>query len=205
MSFWDIGYVFGEDSNQSYVSKSVWLSGVDRGEEEVVSVPHYDDGGVRPVLPDLNQVFVDEAEPSYMAQSYPRHEYRTYHSYTENQHKLEYEEGAKDFEENDNEVEEGAKDFEENDNEVEECAKDFEENDNEIEKGVMHFEKYDHDDEEGVDDDEGANEEGVDDNEGANEEGANEEGANDEKKTKKYDITVNYVLFVLYNLYIILE
>ncbi|XP_022008196.1 nucleoplasmin-like protein ANO39 [Helianthus annuus] len=109
---------------------------------------------------------------------YPRHEYGTYHSYTENQHKLEYEEGAKEFEENDNEVEEGANDFEENDNEVEECAKDFEENDNEIEEGVMHFE-------EGVHDDEGANEEGVDDEERANAEGANEEDDNDEKKTKK--------------------
>ncbi|KAJ0486991.1 hypothetical protein HanHA89_Chr14g0585591 [Helianthus annuus] len=149
MSFWDIGNVFGEDLNQSYVSDSVWLSGVDRGEDEVVSVPRCDGGVVHPVLPDLNQVFVDEdeAEPSYIAQSYPQYEYGTYHSYTENQHKLEYEEGAKDFEENDNEVEEGAKDFEENDNEVEECAKDFEENDNEIEEGVMHFE-------EGVDDDE---------------------------------------------------
>ncbi|MFS7985236.1 hypothetical protein Hanom_Chr11g00996131 [Helianthus anomalus] len=79
-----------------------------------------------------------------MAQSYPRYEYETYHSYTENQHNLEYDKGAKDFDENDNEVEE--------------CAKEFEENGNEIEKGVMHFEKYDHDDEEGVDDDEGANE-----------------------------------------------
>ncbi|MFS8012215.1 hypothetical protein Hanom_Chr14g01318211 [Helianthus anomalus] len=59
MSFWDIGNVFGEDLNQSYVSESVWLSGVDRG--EVVSVPRCDDGVVRPVLPDLNQVFVDEA------------------------------------------------------------------------------------------------------------------------------------------------
>ncbi|KAF5766717.1 hypothetical protein HanXRQr2_Chr15g0718741 [Helianthus annuus] len=186
-------------SHTSHVSESVWLSGVDRGKEEVVSVPRCDDGGVRPVLPNLNQVFVDEAEPSYIAQSYPRHEYGTYHSYTENQDKLEYEKGAKDFQENDNKVEEGANDFEENDNEVEECAKEFEENDNEIEEGVMHFEK-------GVDDDEGANEEGVDDDGRANEEGANKEGSNDEKKTKKrYDITVNYVLFMLYNVYIILE
>ncbi|MFS7999650.1 hypothetical protein Hanom_Chr12g01169031 [Helianthus anomalus] len=71
MSSWDIGYVFGEDSNTSYVSKCVWLSSVDRGEEEVVSVHRCNDGGVRPVLPDLNQVFVDTAEPSYVAQSYP--------------------------------------------------------------------------------------------------------------------------------------
>ncbi|XP_035838301.1 uncharacterized protein LOC118485897 [Helianthus annuus] len=96
----------------------------------------------------------------------------------ENKHKLEYEEGAKEYEKNDNEVKEGANDFEENDNEVEECAKDFEENDNEIEEAVMHFE-------EDVDDDEPANEEGVHDDERANEEPANEEGANDEKKTKK--------------------
>ncbi|MFS7977335.1 hypothetical protein Hanom_Chr10g00902821 [Helianthus anomalus] len=125
-------------------------------------VPRCDDGGVRPLLPDLNQVFVDEAEPSYIAQSYPRHEYGTYHSYTENQHRLEYEEGAKELEENDNEIEEGANNFEENDNEVEECAKDFEENDNETEEGAMYFE-------EGVDDDLGAKEEGVNDDEHANE------------------------------------
>ncbi|KAJ0453462.1 hypothetical protein HanIR_Chr15g0729611 [Helianthus annuus] len=162
MSFWDIG-------NFSRRFEPV---------EEVVSVPRCDDGGVRPVLPDLNQVFVDEGESSYIAQSYPRHEYGTYHSYTENQHKLEYEEGAKEYEKNDNEVEEGANDFEENDNEVEECAKDFEENDNEIEEGVMHFE-------EGVDDDEPANGEGVHDDERANEERANEERANDEKKKTK--------------------
>ncbi|MFS7923957.1 hypothetical protein Hanom_Chr03g00266961 [Helianthus anomalus] len=112
LGHWDIGYVFGEDSNQSYVSESVWLSGVDRGEEEVVSILRCDDGGVRPVFPDLNQEFVDVAEPSYMAQSYPRHKYETYHTYTENQHKLEYEEGAKDFEENDNKVEEGVMHFE---------------------------------------------------------------------------------------------
>ncbi|KAF5806600.1 hypothetical protein HanXRQr2_Chr05g0223311 [Helianthus annuus] len=179
MSFWGIGNIFGEDSNQSYVSESVWLSGVDRGKEEVVSVPRCNDGGVRPTLPDLNQVFIDEGEPTYnIAQSYPRDEYGTYHSYTENKHKLEYEEGAKEYEKNDKEVEEGANDFEENDNEVEECAKDFEENDNEIEKGVMYFE-------EDVDDDKPANEEGVHDDERANEEPANEEGANDEKKTKK--------------------
>ncbi|MFS7909912.1 hypothetical protein Hanom_Chr02g00100151 [Helianthus anomalus] len=84
MLFWDIGNLFGEDSNQSYISESVWLSGIDRGEEDIVSVPRCDDGGVRPVLPDLNQVFVNEAEPSYIVQSYPRHEYETYHSYTEN-------------------------------------------------------------------------------------------------------------------------
>ncbi|MFS8011052.1 hypothetical protein Hanom_Chr14g01304311 [Helianthus anomalus] len=143
MSFWDIGNIFGEDSNQSYVSESVWLSGVDRGEEEVVSVPRCDDGGVRPTLPDLNQVFVDEGEPSYIAQS------------------------AKEYEKNDNEVEECANDFEENDNEVEECAnKDFEENDNEIKEGVMHFEEGVDDEpanEEGVHDDERANEEGAND------------------------------------------
>ncbi|KAJ0480539.1 hypothetical protein HanIR_Chr13g0632811 [Helianthus annuus] len=135
MSSWDIGYVFGEDSNQLYVSESVWLSDVDQGEEEVVFLLRCDDVGVRPVLPDLNQVFVDEVEPSYVAQSYPQHEYGTYHSYTRNQQKLEYEEGAKDFKENDNEVEEG----------------------------VMHFEKCDHDEEEGVDDDKGAKEEGAND------------------------------------------
>ncbi|XP_021985014.1 protein FAR1-RELATED SEQUENCE 5-like [Helianthus annuus] len=159
MSFWDIGNIFGEDSNQSYVSESVWLSGVDRREKEVVSVPRCDDG--------------DEGEPSYIAQSYPRYEYGTYHSYTENKHKLEYEEGAKEYEKNDNEVEESANDIEENDNEVDECAKDSEENDNKIEEDVMHFE-------EGVDDDEPANEEGVHDDERAN-----EECVNDEKKTKK--------------------
>ncbi|MFS7985234.1 hypothetical protein Hanom_Chr11g00996111 [Helianthus anomalus] len=44
MSFWDIAYVFGEELNKSYVSESVWLSGVERGEEEVVFVPRCDDG-----------------------------------------------------------------------------------------------------------------------------------------------------------------
>ncbi|XP_022003572.2 keratin, type I cytoskeletal 9-like [Helianthus annuus] len=127
----DIGYVFGEDSNQTYVSESVWLSDVDRGEEEVVFLLCCDDVGVRPVLPDLNQLLVDEVEPYYVAQSYPQHEYGTYHSYKENQQKLEYKEGAKDFKENDNEVEEG----------------------------VIYFEKCDHDKEEGVDDDKGAKEE----------------------------------------------
>ncbi|MFS7913943.1 hypothetical protein Hanom_Chr02g00147641 [Helianthus anomalus] len=106
--------------NQSYISESVWLSAVDRGEEEVMSVPRCDDGGVRLVLPDLKQVFVDEVEPSYMAQSYPQHKYRTYNLHTENQHKLDYEEGAKDFEENDNEVKEGVILFEKRDHDDEE-------------------------------------------------------------------------------------
>ncbi|KAI3806959.1 hypothetical protein L1987_22879 [Smallanthus sonchifolius] len=51
MSSWDISYVFGEYSNQSYVPDSVFGPGVER-REEVVSVVRCDDGRV---LPDLNQ------------------------------------------------------------------------------------------------------------------------------------------------------
>ncbi|KAI3816614.1 hypothetical protein L1987_16317 [Smallanthus sonchifolius] len=119
MSSWDISYVFGEYSNQSYVSDSVFGPGVERG-EEVVSVVRCDDGRV---LPDLNQDFVDEAEPSYVTQSNPQYAYRTnqsypqyaygsYHSHVEQQHMNEYEEGANDFEEVDNDFEEVDNDFE---------------------------------------------------------------------------------------------
>ena len=100
MSNWDFGYFFGEISNESYVSEIVWLPGVDRGEEEVVSVRpqhagtyhSHQEGSVRSVVPDLNQVknsycrfgyfsitiklfqVVEEAGPSYVAQSYPQQE-----------------------------------------------------------------------------------------------------------------------------------
>ncbi|KAI3817121.1 hypothetical protein L1987_10910 [Smallanthus sonchifolius] len=67
MSSWDISYIFGEYSNQPYVSDSVFGPGVERG-EEVVFVVRCDDGRV---LPDLNEEFIDEAEPSYVAQSNP--------------------------------------------------------------------------------------------------------------------------------------
>ncbi|KAI3774995.1 hypothetical protein L1987_49562 [Smallanthus sonchifolius] len=106
MSSWDISYIFGEYSNQSYVSDSVFEPGVERG-EEVVFVVRCDDGRV---LPDLNEEFVDEAEPSYVAQSNPQYSYETYqsylqyaygsyHSHVEQQHMNENEEGANDHEE----------------------------------------------------------------------------------------------------------
>ncbi|KAI3726370.1 hypothetical protein L1987_66167 [Smallanthus sonchifolius] len=90
MSSWDISYVFGEYSNQSYVS---------------------------------DNEFVDEAEPSYVAQSNPQYAYGTYqnysqyaygsyHSHVEQQHMNEYEEGANDFEEVDKDFEQGAGDEE---------------------------------------------------------------------------------------------
>ncbi|MFS7903063.1 hypothetical protein Hanom_Chr01g00019591 [Helianthus anomalus] len=56
MSSWDIGYVFGEDSNQSYVFESVGLPDVDRGEKGFVFVIRCDDESVRPILSELNQV-----------------------------------------------------------------------------------------------------------------------------------------------------
>ncbi|XP_021995167.1 uncharacterized protein LOC110892301 [Helianthus annuus] len=38
MSFWDIGNAFGEDLNQSYISESFWLSGVDRASLTLIAV-----------------------------------------------------------------------------------------------------------------------------------------------------------------------
>ena len=135
MSSWDFSSFFDEDTNESYVSESVWTTGVDRGEKEVVSVLRCDDGSGRPILPDLNEVFIDEGGPSsYEDHSYPHHVYGTYRSKTGQQHNIEYEEGAKDFEENDKDVD----------------------------KGVMHFEEWGDDKDEGFDvneNEEGANEE----------------------------------------------
>ncbi|KAI3823257.1 hypothetical protein L1987_04690 [Smallanthus sonchifolius] len=91
MSSWDNSYVFGEYSNQSYVSDSVFGPGVERG-EEVVSVVRCDDGRV---LPDLNQ-----------------YAYGSYHSHVEQQQMNKYEEGANDFEEVDNDFEQGVGDEE---------------------------------------------------------------------------------------------
>ncbi|KAI3670219.1 hypothetical protein L1987_68928 [Smallanthus sonchifolius] len=119
MSSWDISYVFGEYSNQSYVSDSVFGPVVERG-EEVVPVVRCDDGRV---LPDLNQEFVYEAEPSYVAQSNPQYTYRTYqnysqytygsyHSHVVQQHMNEYEEGANDLEEVGKDFEQGPGDEE---------------------------------------------------------------------------------------------
>ncbi|KAI3821765.1 hypothetical protein L1987_09337 [Smallanthus sonchifolius] len=75
----------------------------------------------------LYKEFVDEAEPSYVAQSnpqyaygtyqsYPQYAYESYHSHVEQQHMNEYEEGANDFEEVDNDFEQGAGDEEGADN-----------------------------------------------------------------------------------------
>ncbi|KAI3695341.1 hypothetical protein L1987_78337 [Smallanthus sonchifolius] len=91
MPSWDISYVFGEYSNQSYASDSVFRPGVERG-EEVVSVVRCDDGRV---LSDLNQ-----------------YAYGSYHSHVEQKHMNEYEEGANDFEEGDNNFEQGSGDEE---------------------------------------------------------------------------------------------
>ncbi|MFS7905188.1 hypothetical protein Hanom_Chr01g00044771 [Helianthus anomalus] len=102
MSFWDISYVFGEDSNTLYVSKRIFRPDVERGEEEVVSVLHYSDGRVMHVLNDLNQELVDKTKPSYVAQNYPQYENRTYNSHVGEHHKREYKECAKDIEEGDN-------------------------------------------------------------------------------------------------------
>ncbi|KAJ0593848.1 hypothetical protein HanHA300_Chr03g0102071 [Helianthus annuus] len=164
MSNWDFGYFFGEISNESYVSDSVWLPGVDRGEEEVVSVRpqhagtyhSHQEGSVRSVVPDLNQV-VEEAGPSYVAQSYPqqeKHAYGTYHSHQEKQRKKKSEEGAFDIEEDENE----------------------------IEKGVTHFEESDQDEEDGG---------GWDDGGGGDDGGEKDDGANDPKKQGKVFATLH--------------
>ncbi|XP_035845394.1 uncharacterized protein LOC118491604 [Helianthus annuus] len=164
MSNWDFGYFFGEISNESYVSDSVWLPGVDRGEEEVVSVRpqhagtyhSHQEGSVRSVVPDLNQV-VEEAGPSYVAQSYPqqeKHAYGTYHSHQEKQRKKKSEEGAFDIEEDENE----------------------------IEKGVTHFEESDQDEEDGGDWDDGG---------GGDDGGEKDDGANDPKKQGKVFATLH--------------
>ncbi|KAI3805357.1 hypothetical protein L1987_27668 [Smallanthus sonchifolius] len=73
--------------------------------------------------PSLNEEFVDEVEPSYVAQNNPQYAYGTYqsyqqytygsyHSHVEQQHMNEYKEGANDFEEVDNDFEQGAGDEE---------------------------------------------------------------------------------------------